>query len=325
MSVVTEQINSLEQLAELDNSLRGVEETIKKEDAQLFELTSGLQKLETSLAREKEDSLKTDKSRSDIHGELRNMMQQLDMSRDKLGRSRTERESNAAQREAEELRRLIRDKEEEANRVEIQAGQRAQIVETQQAEEKRIREELGANEGGNRARRDAAANEREALTVKREAIAKTLPPIMFRKYEQVRQKRGSGLARTSNGTCQACNMQLPPQLFHRLRREPLIEQCPSCNRLIYFLFDEVAEAAAAAAREAAKPAPKAPAKPRATKASKAAAAAAAAASAEAASSDASEEASSPRSQAEQGSQAEHGSQAEQAEAPQEAAKESTPA
>ena len=29
-------------------------------------------------------------------------------------------------------------------------------------------------------------------------------------------------------------MALPPQLYHRLRREPLIEQCQSCNRIIYF-------------------------------------------------------------------------------------------
>jgi predicted nucleic acid-binding Zn-ribbon protein len=29
-------------------------------------------------------------------------------------------------------------------------------------------------------------------------------------------------------------MALPPQLYHRLRREPLIEQCQSCNRIIYY-------------------------------------------------------------------------------------------
>jgi predicted nucleic acid-binding Zn-ribbon protein len=30
-------------------------------------------------------------------------------------------------------------------------------------------------------------------------------------------------------------MALPPQLFHRLRRDPVLEQCPSCNRIIYFV------------------------------------------------------------------------------------------
>jgi len=35
-------------------------------------------------------------------------------------------------------------------------------------------------------------------------------------------------------------MALPPQLFHRLRREPLLEQCPSCFRIIYFVSPPVA-------------------------------------------------------------------------------------
>ena len=42
------------------------------------------------------------------------------------------------------------------------------------------------------------------------------------------------MAQTTDGTCNKCNMSLPPQLFHKLRREPLIEQCPSCYRIIYF-------------------------------------------------------------------------------------------
>jgi len=68
----------------------------------------------------------------------------------------------------------------------------------------------------------------------REAIVKKLPVVLFRRYEQIRGKRGSAIAQTSDGICNKCNMALPPQLYHRLRREPLIEQCPSCNRIIYF-------------------------------------------------------------------------------------------
>ncbi|MNC98805.1 putative zinc ribbon domain protein [compost metagenome] len=61
-----------------------------------------------------------------------------------------------------------------------------------------------------------------------------MPVVLYRRYEQIRGRRGSAISQTFNGTCNACNMSLPPQLYHRLRREPLIEQCPSCNRIIYF-------------------------------------------------------------------------------------------
>ena len=43
----------------------------------------------------------------------------------------------------------------------------------------------------------------------------------------IRGRRGTAIATTTDGTCKACNMALPPQLFHKLRREPLLEQCPS--------------------------------------------------------------------------------------------------
>ena len=59
----------------------------------------------------------------------------------------------------------------------------------------------------------------------------------------IRQKRGTAIAQTTDGTCNACNMALPPQLFHRLRREPILEQCPSCNRIIYFVVPPVSASA----------------------------------------------------------------------------------
>jgi predicted nucleic acid-binding Zn-ribbon protein len=64
---------------------------------------------------------------------------------------------------------------------------------------------------------------------------KKIPAQLYRRYEMIRQKRGTGIAQTTTGTCKACNMALPPQLFHRLRREPILEQCPSCHRIIYYV------------------------------------------------------------------------------------------
>jgi predicted nucleic acid-binding Zn-ribbon protein len=64
---------------------------------------------------------------------------------------------------------------------------------------------------------------------------KRLPVPLYRRYDMVRQKRGTGIAQTTTGTCNACNMSLPPQLFHRLRRETILEQCQSCNRIIYYV------------------------------------------------------------------------------------------
>src|SRR4029079_10689453 len=85
-----------------------------------------------------EARLKTDRealtgiarARSELQTEPRQMSQQIEKSRDKLNRSRNERESNAAQRELEELRKLVRDREEEVERLQAAAeGAKAAISE----------------------------------------------------------------------------------------------------------------------------------------------------------------------------------------------------
>lgn len=175
-----------------------------------------------------------DKSRSDLMNEARTMMQQLDHSREKLNRSRNERESNAAQRELEELRKLVRDREDEVGKLSTELDNVRAGNDATEAEMKKISEELGGKEGDITASLSKVEGERAERAGVRSAIAKKLPAQIFRRYELIRSKRGTGLAKTTDGTCRACNMSLPPQLFHRLRREPVLEQCPSCNRLIYF-------------------------------------------------------------------------------------------
>ena len=106
---------------------------------------------------------------------------------------------------------------------------------TTEAEAKKIQDEISAREGDINSALTSLETQRAGKQSIRDEIIKQLPPALFRRYDAVRGKRGSGIAQTTDGTCKACNMSLPPQLFHRLRREPMIEQCPSCQRLIYFV------------------------------------------------------------------------------------------
>lgn len=239
MSVV-EQIKALEELAVIDAELRILDDQIGKERQTLAAQRSTLTKLEEKLTQTRASLAVLEKSRNDLVLEVRNMTTQLEHSREKLNRSRTERESNAAQREMEELRKLIRDREEEAGRFTTDVEAQRRDIEATEAEAKKISDELGATEGDAQARVSATEGERAGKAGGRDAIVKRLTTApggmtIYKRYEMIRQKRGTGVAQTSDGTCKACNMSLPPQLFHRLRREPMLEQCPSCHRIIYFV------------------------------------------------------------------------------------------
>jgi predicted nucleic acid-binding Zn-ribbon protein len=230
----TEQIRALEELAAMDAEVKSLEEKLAEERGGLNALKESLKRLEERLQIDRATVSAADKQRNDLHIDIRTMTQQVEHSREKLNRSRTERETNAAQRELEELRKLIRDREDEITRLDESTSSIRTAVETTEAEHKRISDELAAKEGDIQAKVTKLEADKSERGGGRDAIVKRLPPVLYRRYEQLRGKRDSAIAQTTDGICNRCNMALPPQLYHRLRREPLIEQCPSCNRIIYF-------------------------------------------------------------------------------------------
>jgi predicted nucleic acid-binding Zn-ribbon protein len=232
---VTEQIKALEELAAIDAEIRILDDQIGREKGTLATLRTNLAKGEEKSSQTRTTLAALDRTRNDGLTEVRNMNQQIEHSREKLNRSRTERESNAATREIEELRKLIRDREEEVTRTTAEADILRKDLEANEAELQKIKDEIGATEGDTEARLGTTEGERQTRIASRDAVIKRLPVVLFKRYEVVRLRRGSGIAQTTDGTCKACNMSLPPQLFHRLRREPMLDQCPSCNRIIYFV------------------------------------------------------------------------------------------
>jgi uncharacterized protein len=234
-------IRALEELASMDAEVKALEEKLAEERGVLSSLRDSLKKLDEKLSADRATLAGTDKQRNELQLDIRTMTQQIEHSRDKLNRSRTERESQAAQRELEELRKLVRDREDEITRLDTDTSSIRTTVEETEGQRKRIEEELAAKEGDIQAKVVKLEADRTERGGGRDSIVKRLPAQLYRRYEMIRGRRGNALATTTDGTCRACNMSLPPQLFHKLRREPILEQCPSCNRLIYFAPPEQAK------------------------------------------------------------------------------------
>jgi predicted nucleic acid-binding Zn-ribbon protein len=231
---IPDQIRALEKLAQIDAELKEIQDEVSQERSTLDGLKSGIAKLEEKLAGDGTSLASMEKARGELVQDVRNMTQQLEHSREKLSRSRTEREANAAQRELEELRKLVRDREEEIGKLTADADAARQQMDETTAEHRRLADELSSREGHINSKLGDAESRAALKSAERGAAVKALPAQLYRRYDMIRSKRGTALAQTTDGTCKACHMSLPPQLFHRLRREPTLEQCPSCNRLIYF-------------------------------------------------------------------------------------------
>ncbi len=247
---IPEQIRTLEELASVDAELKVLDDQLSQERTTLASLKATLKRLEEKRKSDLLSVAATDKARNELVTDVRGMMQQLDHSREKLNRSRTERESNAAQRELEELRKLVRDREEDINKLTAEGDAVRTQIESGEAEAATVQAALGSTEGDSTSKVVEVGRQRDDKLVARGGIAKRLPPVLYRRYETLRTKKPCAISQTTDGTCTACHMALPPQLFHRLRREPMIEQCPSCQRLIYFVPPPARQAVAADGKDA---------------------------------------------------------------------------
>jgi predicted nucleic acid-binding Zn-ribbon protein len=57
---------------------------------------------------------------------------------------------------------------------------------------------------------------------------------LLHRYDAVKRRRMPALvAVMAPGTCQGCNMQVPPQLYNNLRSSLGTDFCPSCHRIIF--------------------------------------------------------------------------------------------
>ncbi len=232
---IPDQIRALEALASIDAEIKTLGDEITQQKGVLTTLKATLKTLEDKLTTDRAHLATIEKAKNDVIADVRSMTQQLEHSREKMGRARTEREVNAAQRELEELRKLLRDREEELGKLTADGDAARQGIEATEADANKVRTDLGASEGAIGARLGTVESEHAQKLGTREGLTKAIPVVLFRRYDLLRVKRGTGIAQTTDGTCKACHMALPPQLFHRLRREPILDQCQSCNRIIYFV------------------------------------------------------------------------------------------
>ena len=152
----------------------------------------------------------------------------------KLAQAKNSKEYMAAQREIEQRREgLVAREAEIAKLVEAVDAKkklladRASDVETLQGVDREGRRRRQGAHGRDRGEdRRAARRARQA--------GRQVKPDVLKRYGNIRMRRGLAVVSVRNGTCQGCNMNIPPQLYNVLQRGQTVETCPSCHRIIYW-------------------------------------------------------------------------------------------
>ncbi len=230
---VRDQFEVLKELVVVDEEIRKLDQELVKERDALEAVKKDLVVVRERIeaGRQQFEVLEADRGARIQEGRV--LQQQLERSREKLNRTRNEKEVNAVQRELEETRRLLRDIEDAVGKRSLELDELRKTVLDSEEQEAAIVARIGETEGAVSAKLSDIETQRGERAQARDVVAKRLPPAILRKYDQIRGRRTSGAAQLEAGRCKACNMSIPPQLAQRIARADVLEQCPSCNRFLY--------------------------------------------------------------------------------------------
>jgi predicted nucleic acid-binding Zn-ribbon protein len=81
-----------------------------------------------------------------------------------------------------------------------------------------------------------AGHEIQALKVSRKELSEKIDPEFYGLYMTLlKSKRGLAVSEVAREICQGCMMNIPPQLFVRIKAGGDIFQCPQCRRILYYV------------------------------------------------------------------------------------------
>jgi predicted nucleic acid-binding Zn-ribbon protein len=174
-------------------------------------------------------------ARREIEKELAVIQGRLSKFRDQLMEVKTNKEYQAMQKEIAVAEREVRSFEDRILELMLAADEQSADVKT--AEQALAQEQRNAE-------KQRADLDRERLALEdsigraasdRQRVAGSTDPEALALFEHIaRGRRGLAVVEARNGHCTVCHVRLRPQVFNEIRRNEMLIQCDSCQRILYY-------------------------------------------------------------------------------------------
>lgn len=224
---------SLLQLQTSDVKVRELETAATQLPAKLDPLRRDLAKLQGMLDGERAKLAETESWRKQQQELLEREREALKAAQSKLNASKNTKEYGAANREVENKRKSISDREAELKKVsEVATTSTAQLA-SRDKDVEGVSSQLAESEAGIADQLHAITTQLAEAKAARDEARSKVEKQWLKIYDSLVGKRGYAVAPVIKGVCQGCHMALPPQLNNILARMESIEMCPRCGRLVY--------------------------------------------------------------------------------------------
>ncbi|MDB4981687.1 MAG: hypothetical protein JWM82_2439 [Myxococcales bacterium] len=240
-----DQLKQLEELQTHDAKIQELEQSLKAIPTKLAATEADLGRVEAMLTTEGNSLKETERYYSEQKGLVTDDEVNVAGAKHKLTQAKNSKEYMAAQREIEQRRESLASREVEITKLVEAVEAKKKVLAERVADVQTLKESIAKDGEVARARMAEIQAEIATLRGERDQLAKAVKPDVLKRYGAIRMRRGLAVVSVKDGTCQGCNMNIPPQLFIVLQRGVSIETCPSCSRIIYWddiMKDPAAEA-----------------------------------------------------------------------------------
>lgn len=228
-------IENLALLQEIDRQNRERQLEIDELEREIAELEATIASRRASVENARSSSTSAQMRRRELEALLQEEERKIKDRRMRLSRIRNEQELAAAQREIDANKESNSRLEEELLTVLEQTEALDGGLRKAEAELNGLEEKANALRSHASSRAAQLRDEIGSKQSEREAIAAQLSVSVRKKYEQIFARRGGiAVVEIRRGSCQGCNMTLPPQLCIEVRKSSDLHLCPSCHRILFW-------------------------------------------------------------------------------------------
>jgi predicted nucleic acid-binding Zn-ribbon protein len=229
-----DQLKRLEELQAHDAKIQELESSLKAIPAKLAATENDLVRVEGLLAGERQALTETERYYSEQKGLLTDDEIQVAGAKHKLAQAKNSKEYMAAQREIEQRREGLTTREAEIAKLVEAVDAKKKLLADKAGDVEALRASIAKDGEAAKARMAEIEAKIAEQRAERAKLAAAVKPEVLKRYGNIRMRRGLAVVSVRNGTCQGCNMNIPPQLYIIIQRGQTIETCPSCHRIIYW-------------------------------------------------------------------------------------------
>jgi uncharacterized protein len=228
----------IEILASLQNVDREIREKNGTKQALMGEIRT--REEEIALKRSEATQLRAEwKEKDKIRQEKEHLLQEEGRKamekRMRMNRIKNIRELQALQHEVDQIKQANTQIEEELIAVLEDLEARAAILRERDEELVALEKAWAERKAGLESQVAELDNEVAQTSVGRQTIAARLNGDLIQRYEMIFSRRGGmAVVAVSDGICQGCYMNIPPQLSNEIRKSERLHLCPSCHRILYY-------------------------------------------------------------------------------------------